>query len=139
MGQNKPMPTAATIQFRNPAYTEALELLSEAHSYISYRQTVEERHLNAEGRMQVSFQVMRLTARLTQIMAWLMLQRALQNNEIASSDAVFEPAITVSSGILELDQDDIDLKVPTGLKRLLERSHGLYIRMQRLENQVRSA
>lgn len=130
--------TVRTLQFRNPAYNEALELLSEAHSYISYRQTVEERHLSAEGRMQVSYQVMRLTARLTQIMAWLMLQRAMQNNEIAAEEAVFDPAITVSSDVLALDQDDYDLKVPTGLKRLLERSHGLYLRMQRLEQQVRS-
>ncbi len=128
--------TAQITQFRQPAYNEALDLLSEAHTYISYRQALDESKMSPRQRLLMSYETMRLTARLTQIMAWLMMQRAIQHGDMDRDDAGFDPAIEVSADILALDERETEeAELPRGLRYLMEKSHALYTRIQRLEEQ----
>jgi regulator of CtrA degradation len=130
--------TAQIAQFRNPAYNEALDLLSEAHTYISYRQALDESKLRPRQRLLMSYETMRLTARLTQIMAWLMMQRAMQQGDMSRDETGFEPEIEVSSDILSLDaREEEENELPRGLKYLMEKSHNLYVRIQRIEEQFK--
>ena len=136
--QNKSM-TAQIAQFKNPAYHEALDLLSEAHTYISYRQALDESKMDPRQRLLMSYETMRLTARLTQIMAWLMMQRAVQQGDMQREDAGFDPAIEVSAEVLALDEREVEESdLPRGLRYLLEKSHTLYSRIQRLEEQYKT-
>jgi len=131
--------TAQIAQFRNPAYHEALDLLSEAHTYISYRQALDESKMSPRQRLLMSYETMRLTARLTQIMAWLMMQRAIQHGDIGRDDAGFDPAIEVSVDVLALDERELEeAELPRGLRYLMEKSHNLYTRIQRLEEQYKT-
>ena len=125
------------VNFVSPGYREAVELLSESHTYISYRQTVDESRLSAKQRLQISYETMRLTARLTQIMAWMMLQSAAGRGEITSGDMEFEPTITVGSNVLELSNPGPEsYGLPLGLRNLLDRSYLLYARVKRLDEQT---
>ncbi len=122
--------------FKNPAYHDALDLLSEAHTYVSYRQALDESKMTPRQRMLISYETMRLTARLTQIMAWLIMQRAVQNGEGDKDELDFDRADLVSANILNLDDHDTDeATMPAGLRNLLDRSQNLYVRIQRLEHQ----
>ena len=126
---------AHLVTFVNPAYRETVDLLSEVHTYISYRQSVDESRLTSQQRLHISYETMRLTARVTQIMAWLLLQRATQNGEIERSDAVFEPTILIGSTLLELSLPGPEqYGLPLGLRNLLDRSHILYMRVKRLDD-----
>lgn len=133
------MTTAHIAQFKNPAYSEALDLLSEAHTYISYRQAMDESKMTPRQRLLMSYETMRLTARLTQIMAWLMMQRAMQQGDMSREETGFEPEIEVSSGVLALDDRELEEnELPRGLKYLMDKSHNLYVRIQRLEEQYKT-
>lgn len=130
---------AQIAQFKSPAYHEALDLLSEAHTYISYRQALDESKLPPRQRLLMSYETMRLTARLTQIMAWLMMQRAVQQGEMQREETGFDPAIEVSAEVLALDEREIEeSELPRGLKYLMEKSHALYTRIQRIEERYKT-
>lgn len=130
---------AQVAQFKNPAYHEALDLLSEAHTYISYRQALDESKLPPRQRLLMSYETMRLTARLTQIMAWLMMHRAVQQGDMEREETGFDAAIEISADVLALDEREIEeAELPRGLKYLMEKSHALYTRIQRLEERYKT-
>jgi regulator of CtrA degradation len=131
--------TAQIAQFRSPAYHEALDLLSEAHTYISYRQALDESKLDPKQRLLMSYETMRLTARLTQIMAWLMAQRAVQQGEMTREDMGFDKETEISAELLSLDDREAEESfLPRGLRYLMEKSHNLYVRILRLEKQFKT-
>jgi regulator of CtrA degradation len=131
--------SAQIAQFRQPAYHEALDLLSEAHTYISYRQALDESKMAPRQRLLMSYETMRLTARLTQIMAWLMMQRAVQQGEMGREEIGFDATTEISADVLALDEREIEeSELPRGLKYLMEKSHHLYTRIQRLEEQYKT-
>ena len=76
---------------------------------------------------------MRMTARLTQVIAWLMIQRAVQEGEVSREEAIEEK--------YRLDGHDVcgdtalieDQPLPPRLTELLDRSLGLYERVARLD------
>ena len=81
---------------------------------------------------------MRVTSRLTQVMAWLMMQRAVQEGEITADEAVSE-ANRLSGYDVCMDVSFADdTSLPRGLKSLLNRSYGLYLRIFHLEEQILS-
>jgi regulator of CtrA degradation len=80
---------------------------------------------------------MRLTARLTEMMAWLLAQRAVHAGEITQAEALGENRALgeVSVCIDELDAGETAM--PRGLVSLLKRSRALYIRVARLDELAR--
>ncbi len=82
-------------------------------------------------------EAMRVTARLTHIMAWLMAERAVQNGELDLEDLACEPyALGGHNTCLSRQEDVLALGDPW-LNRLLDETHGLYQRVMRLDAQVR--
>jgi regulator of CtrA degradation len=79
---------------------------------------------------------MRLTARLTQIMAWLLLQRAINDGEVErASAAAEENRLGARSACLVHDEAALAI-LPPALQSLLERSHRLYVRVARLDDMI---
>ena len=81
-------------------------------------------------------ETLRLTARLTQVMAWLLAQRAVHAEEMDLEEALAEPL----AGIICMEaagRDNPDL--PPRLSDLLGRSHLLYVRVARLDQLARRA
>lgn len=124
----------APLYFRG-TYEEAFDLLVEARNYV-------ERHVPAfkysedpPDRVAMTTETLRLTSRLTQVMAWLMAQRAVQEGEIEAAEFVEDR--------YRLEGHDVCLKrviedmedLPDGLNDLMDRSYELYNRIMRLDMQ----
>ncbi|WP_114394380.1 DUF1465 family protein [Oleisolibacter albus] len=123
--------------FFNRLYDETMALLVEARNYVAYQEASDQRSLPPAVRLQVSYESMRVTSRLTQVMAWLLAQKAVHAGELTQAQAVGEE-FALSGGSVCSDPAGADNEVlPMGLRSLLERSHSLYMRVERLEGMVR--
>lgn len=130
-----------SVAMQRPAYfggtyDEAMELMLEARHYLSYVEQRERRKVEAMTGLRMSCEAMRVTSRLTQVMAWLMMQRAVHQGEIEALEALSDQN-RLSGLDVCLDQTfSGDETLPKGLRSLLERSLRLYERIARLEHQM---
>jgi regulator of CtrA degradation len=123
--------------FFSKTYDEAMELLVEARNYVAGQDAHDRQRLDADVRLRSCSETMRLTARLTQIMSWLLAQRAVHAGEMAAADLVarWEPLAAV--GICMEEEAGGIAGLPPALVSLLERSRRLYIRVARLDEMMR--
>ncbi len=117
-------------------YDETLDLIVEARNYMVYMRP-QNRSTGVPGQdLRASCEALRVTSRLTQVMAWLMLQRAVCDGEISASEAC-EEGNRLSGHSVCLDSAAAnDDGLPPGLRSLLRRSLELYQRISRLEEMV---
>jgi regulator of CtrA degradation len=131
------MAATAPTAFFTRTYDEALGLLVEARNYVAVGAMRNVRPMPPADRLLLCCETMRLTARLTHVMAWLLAQRAVHAGEITLADAASEPyslggrttCLEVTPGIDEVGDD--------WLNALLDRSRRLYVRVARLDDMVR--
>ena|ERR1700761_368305 len=118
-------------------YDETLDLIVEARNYMVYNRPAGRRtRIAANENLRFSCEALRVTSRLTQVMAWLMLQRAVQDGEISAREACDEKN-RLSGQSVCLDESALeDGEIPDGLQSLLSRSLSLYKRISRLEEMV---
>lgn len=131
-------PLGADAFFRKN-YDEAMALLIEARNYIAFQEAKDMAGLKPESRLLVSQETMRITCRLTQIMAWMLCQRGWREGEIDESEALDEGNRLSGMTVCLDDRFQGDERLPFAVRSLLERSHSLYVRVQRLENMVRGS
>ena len=117
--------------FFSRVYDEAMGLLIEARDYVAA--TMGDQRESMDVRLAVSCETMRLTSRLTQVMAWLLVQRAVHSGEMSAHDAL-EEQHRLSGQKVCLSVDCVfDVTLPSALQSLLDRSYRLYLRIQRLD------
>jgi len=117
-------------------YDETMRLLVEARNYAAYREPSETRPLPPGLRLQACSESMRVTSRLAQVMAWLLAQKAADAGEISPLEAA-SARFALSEAEVCLDEGQRREELPAGLRSLLDRSRSLYVRVSRLEVQVR--
>ena len=123
--------------FFSRTFDEALGLVVEARNYLAGKGDVERLELDPAASLLYSCESLRLTTRLTQIMAWLLVQRAVHEGEV-SRERAREPGYRLGARDVCLGDTGIDLSdLPRGLRSLLERSERLYRRIDRLDEMVR--
>ena len=128
------MGSAVAVYFRR-TYDEAFDLTVEARDYFAGTGQVETRRLEDREKLVASCESMRVTSRLTQVMAWLMMQRALYDGEVDYAEVCAEYN-RLSGGRVCLDnQSEMDETLPSRLRSLLARSYRLYLRIDRLDRQ----
>lgn len=124
--------------FLRRTYREAIDLLWRARLYVSEIAATEVAQLPPGDRLAHALETVRLTARLTHMMAWLLLQRAAEDGEMPPADATKEAP--------ELEKVEVCLagppvdreRLPTMLLQLLDESDQLYRRLARLDSQART-
>lgn len=126
-----------TPTFFNGTYDETMALLIEARNYIAYQEPAERQALPPAVRLQISYESMRVTSRLTQVMAWLLAQKAVHAGEITAEQAVSDQFALTGGELCTDPGGPEDEALPEGLRSLLERSHSLYMRVERLDQLVR--
>lgn len=122
--------------FFGGTYDEAMALMVEARNYMSYVEQRERRKVEAAAGLRMSCEAMRVTSRLTQVMAWLLMQRAVHEGEVSPDDALAEPNRLSGLDVCLDDSFADDQTLPGGLRSLLNRSLSLYQRIARLEDQM---
>lgn len=126
---------AAATAFFGKTYGEALDLVLEARDYLAFFEPDERGALPPVERLVMCSETLRLTARLTQIMAWLLAQRAVQCGELSRDAALAEPLAALDICMDGEDREGGSL--PPRLGALLGRSRRLYVRVARLDEMAR--
>ena len=105
----------------------------EARDYLAQQEPADRAKLTAEARLVTSCETMRLTARLTQTMAWLLVQKAVHAGEMTRSEAA-DPAHRLGGKkVCAVDDSVAADYLPPRLAELLLASHALYSRIERLD------
>lgn len=124
--------------FVRRTYVETLDLMVEARNYLGLRGPPPARSTgDAVAGLRQSCEALRVTARLTSVMSWLMMQRAIQGGEIDEDAALAGGAWLDDDPVCLAETDDPHL--PSGLQCLLRRSLLLYVRVARIEGCLRRA
>lgn len=116
-------------------YEEAMSLLIEARNYLRYRQSDALRMPPME-RLKLTREAFRVTSRLTQVMAWLLLRRAVLAGEIQDAEARLPERRLAGRDVCLGDADDLGDWMPPGMGGLLDRSRALYERVERLDRML---
>ena len=86
------MPEAnGPVTFLNKTYDEAVALLVETRNYLAYGGVKERGDLDPVDGLHFSLETLRLTAILTELMAWLLVQKAVFAGEITRKAAAHAP------------------------------------------------
>src|SRR5579859_4357569 len=130
---------AQPTAFFSRTYDEALDLVEAARSYLSMREPIDRRALAVPERLRLCSETMRMTARLTQIMAWLLSQRAVHAGELSRAEALSDQQVLTEVDVCMARDERQWHGLPQRLVALLDQSHRLYIRVARLDELARKS
>ena len=122
--------------FLNRTYEEAFRLVLETRRYLGERGDNDARGLAVEDALAYGVESMRLTARLTHIMAWLLAVRAYHEDELTAGELA-EAEWRLGGHEICLDESTAAPDaLPRALADLLSRSESLYRRIDRLDRMI---
>lgn len=127
------------ITFFSRTYDETLGLLVEARDYVGHGQVDEIDDLGPTAQALAAQETTRLVARLTQIMAWLLVRKAVTTGEMTADEALRGEHRLAGHAIC-LDDGPVPRVMPdTYLATLMDRSRRLYVRVARLDEMLERA
>ncbi len=127
--------TAATqtVTYFDSTFDEAMALTHEARDYLAYQEKADLESLSPVGRMAASCESMRMTARMTQVVAWLLVQKAVHAGDLTREQAA-GPKFRLAGHEICGDIEPLAAEpLPERLAELLARSHQMYQRVARLD------
>ncbi|HUX78446.1 MAG TPA: DUF1465 family protein [Alphaproteobacteria bacterium] len=116
----------------------AQKLLHATHDYIKWQAPLDVKRMDQKQAFKVSCEAMRVTVRMTQIIAWLMLQRAVLEGEISRNEVLLEECRVLRGEHCLEDDSEMDEDLPPRLRELLKESRELYVRILRLDENARN-
>jgi regulator of CtrA degradation len=122
--------------FFSRTYDEALALVVEARDYLANNLATDRSGASFGDRLIYDCETLRLTTRLTQVMAWLFIQRAVHEGEISADEAKQEECRLGGREICLDNDPDMLAALPAHFGTLMERSLKLYQRIARLDEMV---
>lgn len=129
---------AKTQTLLDRTFDEGVALTVEARNYIAYHEQADRRQMNLPDCLHLGYHHTRVSARLIQVMTWLLAMKALLSGEI-SPEQFASPQYQLAGGEECENPTGPELEeIPTGLRDLLNRTHLLYERIVRLDAMVRS-
>src|ERR1700743_97662 len=118
-------------------FDESVALTLEVRNYIAFHEQADRREYDLSRCLQVGYQHTRVSARLIQVMTWLLAMKALLAGEVSPEQfGAPQYALTTSDECQNETGPEL-AELPPGLRSLLERSYALYTRIQRLDGMVR--
>lgn len=111
----------------------ANELLEKTHGYVKWQAPLDMEYMSINDRAKVSHEVMRVAVRLSKIMGWLMLQKAILEGEILRGDLLPDKFLILQGKTCLENASETDPCLPRSLRELLKESRELYLRTMRLE------
>ncbi len=124
------------VAFLDGNYDEALGLAEEARAYLLARRESGAREEAAIDRMAISCATLKVTSRLTQVIAWLLVQRAVQAGEMTREEAEKPEHRLSGEAACSPDMPVEGEALPDDLGDLMERSWRLYQRVARLDSMM---
>ena len=127
----------AAMAFLDRTYDEAKSMLAEARTYLRCQEPADRDGMSDLDGLRAVGEGLRLTTRLTEVLAWSMTQQSLHKGEITRDEAA-EPRRRLGSRKICLEDDALpgERDLPAKLASLLQRSRALYERALRLDRLV---
>jgi regulator of CtrA degradation len=123
------------VIFLPTVFNETLNLLFDAHQYFQHGDEQQQTKMGRSAHPIYAGEMTRITMRLTSVMAWIMVRRAIHAGRIESSKAQMDYRLDATD--ICLTQDPLSLaKLPNHMIYLSERSLALYERVFRLDEMV---
>ena len=119
------------LLFLPGVFNETLSLLFDAHHYFQSRGADEQATLSIRHRPIYATEMTRVTMRLTSVMAWIMVRRAINAGRIEEEKAAQDYRLDGPDICLETNTSFEDM--PHYLNYLSDRSRTLYERVHRLD------
>jgi regulator of CtrA degradation len=123
----------STVTFFDSTFEEALALTREARDYLTHGEPRERERMTPNDRMLASCEAMRLTSRLTQVMAWLLVQKAVHVGEMTREEARAPEHRLAGHSVCGEATPPVEGNLQPRLAELLDRSLHLYQRVARLD------
>lgn len=123
------------LLFLPGVFNETLSLLFDAHEYFQARGVEEQASISPDQRLFYSTEMSRVTMRLTSVMAWVMVRRAVHSGRIDEQKAEQSYRLD-GQEVYEVDQPEMLRHMPSYLNYLSARSLALYERILRLDQQA---
>src|ERR1700750_2332496 len=118
-------------------FREGMDLVEETAAYLDGAGRIEAKALDRAVSLTYATESMRLTTRLMQLASWLLLHRALKEDEMTLSQANREKTKVKLTAADPGPSDTID-KLPSQLQDLIARSMSLQSRVRRLATTIHS-
>lgn len=113
-------------------YRQTLDLTIETRNYMAHHGARGFGIVDPAQQSLASVEALRITSRLTQALAWLMMQKAEEAGEVSQAQAR-DPAYAPDAPEICMDRRGEDMGfLPPSFHSLLERSHALYIQARNL-------
>jgi regulator of CtrA degradation len=132
----KPQSGAPNVLFMPGVFNEAMQLLGDAHEYFGLFGEEDQARISPELKTLYSCEMSRITLRLSSIMAWLMVQRAVFTGKIESEEAAERYGLDFKD-ICLVDNRMLHGVLPSYVCFLLDRTLELYERVNRLDDQFK--
>ena len=113
---------------------DANQLLTDTHNYLKWQAPLDIEYMPRDGKLKVCCEALRLTVRITRIVSWLTLQRAILDGELSQEDQSTASAPILEDGRCLESASENDTELPLRLRELLKKSRALYVQMMRLEH-----
>ena len=120
------------LLFLPGVFNETLSLLFDAHHYFQARGSEDQASISPELRVNYANEMTRVTMRLTSVMAWLMVRRAIYAGRIDEEKAADSYRLDGAEICLS-QMPDVLSEMPYYLNYLSERSFEVYNRVHRLD------
>ena len=128
----------APTAFFGKTYDETMGLLVEVRDYVAHDQKRDREKMAPSAAALLCCEALRVTARLTQVMAWLLAQKAIHAGELSTEEVVERHDRLADIAVCMAEEsEDAVVGLPPRFREFLERSHRLYIRVARLDEMVR--
>jgi len=124
---------AQFTKFIHRTYDETLQLLEEALDYSTHSWKEDIQGLAGADTMRLTGERMRLTARLSEIMAWLMIHKAVANGEVTVEQAQSAEYHLSADDVCVDDSQDKGPDFPVRLNGMLSHSRELYARVIKMD------
>lgn len=122
------------------SYDEVMALLVDAREYAATTKTDPERlGLEKVDRLTVTCEALRVTSRLGHCLAWLLIQRVIEEGELPAEAAAYPENRIPEEPVCVCRGHEEDPRMPGRLRSLLHESRSMYERLTRLERQVAEA
>lgn len=119
-------------------YREGMSLVEEAATYLDGPGRDQAKDLPRATALAYATESMRLTTRLMQVAAWLLVQKAVNEGDMSESEALAEKYELGGREIGRSKRIGGADMLPDALKDLIVRSENIYRRIDRLDAQMRS-
>ena len=126
----------ASSQLFQRTFDDGMALVEETAAYLDGLGREESKSLPRRGALAYAGESMRVTTRLMQVASWLLVQRAVREDEMTPDEATDDKyRLSAQEVCRARPLEGADL-VPVKLKDLLEQSSKLYDRVERLDQKL---